>query len=108
MSDDTKKIIQEFKGLLTNAFGLKILHIVLFGSAATGKDMPTSDIDIAVVFSEEIDWRIKQKVYDIAFEAEGDSGKLLNITVFSKKEYEGRSIESLLLLENIRNRVLLL
>jgi predicted nucleotidyltransferase len=104
MSKNIKELIQAFKKLLQKEFGNQLSQVVLFGSCAHGRSAASSDIDIAVILNCIVDWHTKQKVYDLAFEAEGDTGRLLNVTVFSGKEYETRSIESLLLIENIKEQ----
>jgi len=101
MGKDIEELIQHFKQLLQNEFGNKLSLVLLFGSCATGLAEASSDIDIAVILNCTVDWHVKQTIYDLAFEAESNTGRLLNVTVFSKTEYEGRSIESLLLVENI-------
>lgn len=102
MDKNIEELVLTFKKLLQNEFGNQLYQVILFGSCAMGKATASSDIDIAVILSCATDWHIKQTVYDLAFEAESDIGRLLNVTVFSRIEYETRSIESLLLIENIK------
>ena len=104
MSKKIREVIQAFKKLLLQEFGDRVLQVVLFGSCATGRDNPLSDIDIAVILDCPVDWHTKEKVYDLAFEAESDSGRLLNVSVFYRQEYENRSIESLLLIDAINEQ----
>ena len=101
MNEAYSSIIQIFKTVLINEFGNKLSSVILFGSMAENRATETSDIDVAVILNQSVDWQIRQRIYDLAFEAEGDTGRLLNVTVFSKDEFEGRSVDSLLLIENI-------
>lgn len=102
MDKGIQKLIEDFKLLLMQKFGSRVHKVLLFGSQADGTAGTYSDIDVAVVLSGDVPWQTKQKIYDLAFDAEGISGKLLNVTVLNKTEYEGRPIELLLLLENIK------
>jgi predicted nucleotidyltransferase len=104
MRKNVKELIQAFKKLLQAEFGNQLSQVSLFGSCVNGRATASSDIDIAVILNCTVDWHTKQKVYDLAFEAEGNTGRLLNVTVFSRIEYETRSIESLLLIENIKEQ----
>jgi uncharacterized protein len=101
MEKDIQDLLLGFKKLLQLEFGNQLSKIILFGSYANGKATELSDIDIAVILNFEPDWHVKQKVHDLAFDAEGNSGRLLNVAVFSKREFESRSIDSLMLIENI-------
>lgn len=101
MSKGIKELLRAFKKLLLDEFGDQLSRVVLFGSYANGKATASSDIDVAVILDCDTDWHTRQKVYDLAFDAESDTGRLLNVTVFSKKEYETRPVETLLLIENI-------
>jgi predicted nucleotidyltransferase len=101
MDKNIEELVQNFKKLLQNELGDQLSQVLLFGSCATGLAVASSDIDVAVILNCTMDWHVKQMVYDLAFEAESNTGRLLNVTVFSKTEYESRSIESLLLIENI-------
>lgn len=104
MNGNVGELLRIFKKLLQKEFGDQAFQVLLFGSCANGSANELSDIDIAVILNRAVDWHIKQKVYDLAFEAEGDTGKLLNVTVFSRNEYETRAIDSLLLIENIKEQ----
>ena len=101
MKKDIKELLLGFKKLLHAEFGNQLSQVILFGSYANGKATELSDIDIAVILNYDADWQTKQKIIDLAFEAEGDSGRLLNVIVFSRNEFENRSIDSLMLIENI-------
>jgi predicted nucleotidyltransferase len=101
MQSSSASIVHAFKQLLEKEFGTRLFSVLLFGSIAQNRATEASDIDIAVVLHQPVDWLEKQKIHDLAFEAEGDSGRLINAVVFSKDEFEGRGVESLLLVENI-------
>jgi predicted nucleotidyltransferase len=59
--------IEEFVGRLRGALADNIVEVKLFGSKATGKDQPESDIDILVgVDKGGVD--VEDEVLDIAFE----------------------------------------
>ena len=108
MDKNIEELVHTFKKLLQNEFGNQLSQVILFGSCATGRATVLSDIDIAVILDCVVDWHIKQTIYDLAFEAESNTGRLLNVSVFSRIEYETRSIESLLLIENIKEQGVLL
>lgn len=59
--------LKDFLRKLRSALGNKLMEIKLFGSKATGRDTPESDIDVLVVVSEA-SVEIEDQVLDIAFE----------------------------------------
>jgi predicted nucleotidyltransferase len=59
--------IDEFVRRLRAALGNNLIEVKLFGSKATGKDQPESDIDVLVAV-EKGGVEIEDEVLDIAFE----------------------------------------
>lgn len=61
------KALEEFVAELRTNLGTNLLEVRLFGSKATGKDQPESDIDVLVAV-EHGDVEVEDKVLDIAFD----------------------------------------
>lgn len=59
--------IQEFAQKVRGALGAQLIALKLFGSKATGRDEPDSDIDVLVVV-KEASVKVEDQVLDIAFE----------------------------------------
>ena len=59
--------IDEFVGRLRAALGNNLIEVKLFGSKATGKDQPESDIDVLVAVDKG-GADVEDEVLDIAFE----------------------------------------
>lgn len=59
--------VREFAKKVRAALGGQLVALKLFGSKATGRDAPDSDIDVLVVV-EEASVKIEDQVLDIAFE----------------------------------------
>jgi len=59
--------LQEFTARARSALGVKLVALKLFGSKATGRDTPDSDIDVLVVV-EGASVEVEDRVLDIAFE----------------------------------------
>jgi predicted nucleotidyltransferase len=58
--------LEEFLRSLRSALGKNLLEAKLFGSKATGKDQPDSDIDVLIVVNRN-GVEIEDQVLDIAF-----------------------------------------
>jgi predicted nucleotidyltransferase len=58
--------LKEFVERLRIDLGKNLIEVKLFGSKATGKDQPESDIDVLVAV-EHGDVEVEDKVLDIAF-----------------------------------------
>ena len=59
--------IEEFVGRLRALLGSNLVEVKLFGSKATGKDQPESDIDV-LVSVEKGGVEVEDEVLDIAFD----------------------------------------
>ena len=59
--------LEEFLRSLRSALGENLLEAKLFGSKATGRDQPDSDIDVLVVVDQN-GVEIEDRVLDIAFD----------------------------------------
>jgi len=59
--------LEEFLRRLRDVLGNNLIEVKLFGSKATGKDQPDSDIDVLVAV-EEGGVEIEDKILDIAFD----------------------------------------
>jgi predicted nucleotidyltransferase len=59
--------VRDFVQKVRAALGGKLVALRLFGSKATGRDVPDSDIDVLVVV-KEASVKIEDQVLDIAFE----------------------------------------
>jgi uncharacterized protein len=59
--------IEEFVGRLRAVLGSNLIEVKLFGSKATGKDQPDSDIDVLVAV-EKNGADVEDRVLDIAFD----------------------------------------
>jgi uncharacterized protein len=59
--------LEEFLAKLRRVLGNNLIEVKLFGSKATGKDQPESDIDVLVAV-EDGGVEIEDQVLDIAFE----------------------------------------
>jgi uncharacterized protein len=59
--------LEEFLQSLRSALGKNLLDAKLFGSKATGRDQPDSDIDVLVVVNRN-GVEIEDRVLDIAFD----------------------------------------
>lgn len=59
--------LEEFLRGLRDALGKNLLEAKLFGSKATGRDQPDSDIDVLVVVNQN-GAEIEDRVLDIAFD----------------------------------------
>ena len=64
------------------------VKVILFGSCARNKIRNESDIDIFVILDRKIDIRMKETIYDIAYEIDLEHDVVLDVSVYSKKEWD--------------------
>lgn len=79
-----RKVIRKFKNTVLDKFSNQILEIKLFGSKARGDVKRNSDIDLLIVTKEE-DWRLGDRIGEIAFDLLLEEGIYLSTKVVSKR-----------------------
>lgn len=62
-----RQALEDFLTRVRTALGDRVLALKLFGSKATGRDNPDSDIDVLVVVNET-SVEVENRVIDIAFD----------------------------------------
>lgn len=73
-------------GLLRARF--PVTQILLFGSKATGRDHPESDIDLLVLTSRRLSWRERDAITDALFDVEMEFQVVISTLVLSEDEWE--------------------
>jgi predicted nucleotidyltransferase len=64
-----------------------VLRVCLFGSKATGKDDPESDIDLFVLTSRPLSWRERDAVTDALFDIEMEFDVVISTLVVSEEDW---------------------
>jgi uncharacterized protein len=67
LKSNDAEALEQFLGRLRRVVGINLIEVKLFGSKATGKDQPDSDIDVLVAV-EDGGVEIEDQVLDIAFD----------------------------------------
>jgi predicted nucleotidyltransferase len=74
---------------------------LLFGSKATGRDRPDSDIDLLVVTSRPLLWRERDAVIDALFDVEMEHDVLISVMVVSESDWDSAPYRVLPIREEI-------
>ncbi len=92
MPINIRKILNDFIIESKNVLGDRVKKIILYGSYARGNFNKSSDIDIMILtdFNDEEIEKSEEKLVDIAFEIELDTGIVIspivrNINVYQKR-----------------------
>jgi len=80
------RIVSEFKRKVSDRFGE--VEAILFGSRARGGAERESDIDIFVILNGDVDIKVKEAVYDIAYEIGLKYDAVLDVSVYSREEWD--------------------
>jgi hypothetical protein len=85
----TPELLSEIKTRLTKAHGLRLLGVVLFGSAARGQSTPQSDVDLLVLLADPVDYGRDLEtnlaaLYPLALQI----GRRISAKPVSAREYE--------------------
>ena len=66
----------------------KIEEIYLFGSRARGEERKDSDYDLLLIVKENFSLSDKDHLYDRAMDILLDTGNLISLKIFKKKEFQ--------------------
>jgi len=80
------QIVSEFKEKVSEKFGK--VEVILFGSRARDKDEEESDIDILVILDRDVDIKVRESIYDIAYELNLKYDVVLDVSVYSRVEWD--------------------
>ena len=79
-------IVSEFKKKIQERFSIS--EVILFGSQAKSKPEEGSDIDVLVILQGKVDMELKEAIYDIAYEIGLEYDVVLDVSVYSKEDWE--------------------
>ena len=80
------EIVKEFKRKVSDEMGK--VEVILFGSHARDNAERESDIDIFVILDRDIDIKMKEAIYDIAYEISLKYDVVLDVIVYSRAEWD--------------------
>ncbi len=78
------KLLKELKEKLKSIFP-NLERVILFGSQLESEKLMGSDIDILLIFNQEIDWQFEGKVLDEIYEIELERDVIFDAKIFSKR-----------------------
>jgi len=78
------KLLKELKEKLKIRFP-SLERIILFGSQLKSDKLLKSDIDVLLIFNQNIDWQVEKKILDEIYEIELERDVVFDAKIFSKK-----------------------
>ncbi len=100
LSKKEKSALRQFKNALEQILGGQLIILKLFGSKARGNDRPDSDIDLLVIVASD-DWRIRDKVYDVATDILLQKDVCISPKVISKNRFDQLCKEGTSFIHNV-------
>lgn len=100
-----KDSIIELKEVLGNRFGSDI-EVYLFGSAARKDYHPESDIDILVIFPGDVDTKLEEEIFDMAYDIELEYDVVFGIVVSSKEFWASEKAAVMPFYQNVQKEAM--
>ena len=80
--EEVERVLQAFTARVKEAYGERLVHVILYGSYARGTATETSDIDVAVVLRDMAQrWQEHEQLHDIAYAVTYGSDRPLMLSV---------------------------
>lgn len=90
MDEPGRTAVDELTDRLEQAYGDRLVRVVLFGSHARGAADEASDVDLLVVLEGEVDVYAEiDRLSDLCYEIELEHGVLFGLVPASREAYEG-------------------
>jgi len=77
------------------------VELILFGSKARGDFIDFSDIDILILVDMEVDYKLKDKIIEIAYDIELENNIVFGLIIENKKSWRSSKYRVLPLYQNI-------
>lgn len=87
MSEQDNILLTKITRQLKNS-SFNIVGIYLFGSRARSTFNKDSDYDIAVILSEKIDWKVKDRIQSIIYDIMLEYDIVIDSHIYTKSEIE--------------------
>jgi predicted nucleotidyltransferase len=89
LTDIENRGLDDFKKAILDLLKNSLVMLRLFGSKARGDFGNGSDLDVAIVIRGDIDRKLKERIYEIAFEITFSVDYAFNISpvVFTEEEF---------------------
>jgi len=82
-------ILRRMKAQLKDAYGDKVLKVILYGSQARGDAHEGSDVDVAVVVKDALNPRtVERSLEEMLWKVVVDEGELVAVIAFREKLFE--------------------
>ena len=90
MSESVQSIVYKFAQTMKVLFGEHLNKVIVYGSYARGDYKKNSDVDIMILvdLSETEIKKFENRVYDVAFEIEMDTGVDISPVIKNKNQFE--------------------
>jgi len=83
------RILRRMKAQLKDAYGDKVLKVILYGSQARGDAHEGSDVDVAVVVKDALNPRtVERSLEEMLWKVVVDEGELVAVIAFREKSFE--------------------
>ena len=90
MPESVQSIVHKFAQTMKVLFGEHLNKVIVYGSYARGDYKKNSDVDIMILvdLSETEIRKFENRVYDVAFEIEMDTGVDISPVIKNKNQFE--------------------
>jgi len=101
LTANEKNALTELVSILKDKYKQQLKEIKLFGSKIRGDFNEASDVDVFIVFNNNVDWKFKEKIYDLIFDIDLKYDVYISARVYSVQSLNITNIRELPFIKNV-------
>ena len=103
MPETHRRLLERCVPILRRELGDNLVELILFGSTARGEAEWDSDVDIAAIVHEELDWQEETRIGDALYDIELEEGGLIMVLYVPEDRFRQRAAWGFGIFSDIRN-----
>ncbi len=97
-----KYLLEKIKQVISAKYNL--YKIYYHGSRVKGNANEYSDYDVLIILKDDVDWKIKDKIYDLLYDIELENDVIIDTQIYNQKEITSGKYRISLFVQDVMNK----